>query len=216
MNASRIFNFDTADDALHGQKALVAARWILILGGLVLSMWAPGPVYVLRIQRLFILGLAVMNFYLHAQLLRRRPVIDTVAYAASMGDIAVISGIIIAQGGVGSSTFNFCFPALLVISVAFPTAVAFTFAGSALAAYALIAFVSAPGVTPYGETATVIFTRLVMLAAVVACGNLYWRIERRRRREADEAQDELMTQIAEKDEAFRQAVEIVPLIQERS
>ncbi|MDP6183329.1 MAG: hypothetical protein QF609_05895 [Gammaproteobacteria bacterium] len=187
MNPSRFFRLDAADDALHGQKALVAARWILILGGLVLSIWAPGEIDVLRIQLLFILGLAVMNFYLHAQLLRRGPVVETVAYAASIGDIAVISGIIIAQGVVDSSTFNFYFPALMAISVAFPTAISFMFAGSALAIYSLVALVSAPGVTPYGESTTVFLTRLVMLAAVVACGNLYWRIERRRRREADEA-----------------------------
>ena len=134
----------------------------------------------------------------------------------SIGDIAVISGIIIAQGAAESSTFNFYFPALLAISVAFPTAIAFTFAGSALAIYALIALVSVPGVTPYGEPSTVILTRLVMLAAVAACGNLYWRIERRRRREAEEAQDGLMTQIAGKDEASSHAVETVPLIQEGS
>ena len=216
MKAREIFRFDTANDALHGQKVLVAARWILILSGLVLSMWAPGPVDELRIQILFILGLAAMNFYLHAQLLRSGPVVEKLAYAASVGDLAVISVIVIALGGVGSGIFNFYFPALLVISVAFPTAIAFTLAGSAIAVYALIAFTTVPAAALYGDSGTAILTRLVMLAAVVACGNLYWRIERRRRREAAEAQNELMMQISEKDGAIGEAMKTVPLIKERS
>ena len=139
----------------------------------------------------------------------------TLAYAASVGDIAVISAIVIALGSVGSGIFNFYFPALLVISVAFPTVVAFTFAGSAMAVYGLI-FMSGDSSALDGDPTTVILTRLVMLAAVVACGNLYWRIERRRRREAAEAQDELMMQISEKDGASGGAMETVERIKERS
>ncbi len=216
MMIDRFFGNDRLDDAIHGQTALVAARWILILSGLFLALWAPGPVEELRTQIFFILALAVVNFYLHAQLLKRRPVVASLAYASSAADIAVITAIVISQGGVSSSIFNFYFPAMLVISVAFPTLAAFTFAGSVVAIYGAVGAFSGTASAAGFEDGTVVLTRLIMLAAVAVCGNLYWRIERDRRRAAMEARDELAMEIADAAAASDAFTNSVPAIKERS
>ena len=83
------------------------------MAGLLLAFWNPGAVNELRVQILVILVLAVANFYLHAQLLRRRPAIDSVVYAASAADIAVITTLVVSQGGFISNLFIFYFLAFL-------------------------------------------------------------------------------------------------------
>jgi hypothetical protein len=170
------------DDLASGQVVIIAARWILALTGLLLALWSPESVGELRVQILVILFLAVANFYLQAQVLRRRPVLEPVAYAASAADLAIITLLVIANGGFRSDLYVFYFPALLAISVTFATTMTLAFAGGAMALYALVGLVSL-GVD--GEAGLqALLTRLLMLAAVAVCGNAYWRIEGERRRAA--------------------------------
>ena len=63
----------TPEDLAHGQIVIVTFRWIMVAAGFVFALWNPEPVAELRVQILVILALAVANFYLHAQVLRRRP-----------------------------------------------------------------------------------------------------------------------------------------------
>jgi len=158
---------------------IIAARWILVLAGLMLAVWDPAEIGELRMQIILILGLAGANFYLHAQILTRKPLLPAVALAASAADIAVISLIIIAQGG-DSSLFVFYFPALLVISLAFRPLVTLTFAGVAIAVYGMIFAANFPDVD--GQ---IVVTRVLMMAGVAVCGAVYWRLEGDRRRAAE-------------------------------
>jgi hypothetical protein len=168
---------EASKDLTLGQMVIVVARWILVLAGLVIALWNPGPVGELRVSIMVILLAAVANFYLHAQLLRRRPTVDGVAYAASAGDIALVTILVIAQGGLRSDLFIFYFPALLAMSVAFPTMVTLAFAGATTALYALVAMASS---APTDANLQVVLTRLLMLAAVAVCGNAFRRIDARR------------------------------------
>ena len=184
---------EAADDLAYGQVVIIAARWILAVAGLLLALWNPGSVGELRIQILVILILAVTNFYLHAQVLRRRPVLDTVAYGASAADIAIITLLIMANGGFGSDLYIFYFPAILAFSVAFPTTMTLMFAGGAMGAYAAVSLFSMD--VARDSDLQALATRLLMLAAVAVCGNMYWRIEGNRRQAAAEAQDALMAEL---------------------
>ena len=166
-------------DLAEGQRVIIAARWILVLAGLMLAVWDPAEIGELRLQIILILGLAGANFYLHAQILTRKPLLPAVALAASAADIAVISLIIIAQGG-DSTLFVFYFPALLVISVAFRPLVTLTFAGAAIAVYGMIFAGNFPDVD--GQ---IVVTRMLMMAGVAVCGAVYWQLEQSRRREAE-------------------------------
>jgi hypothetical protein len=171
-----------SEDLRYGQVVIVTARWVLIASGLIIALWSPGPVEQLRIQIATTLVLATINFYLHAQLLVKRPVLDAVVYAASIGDLAVITAIIASQGGYASGNYIFYFPAVLAFAVSFPRPITALFAGSAAIAYGLIATATVPAWTASEQTA--VFLRVLTLVAVAACGSLYWAVERDRRARA--------------------------------
>ena len=169
---------DTAEDLAHGMAVIITARWILVVAGLILALWNPAALGELRVSVMLILGLAVGNFFLHAQVLIRGVVLTPVAYAASAADIAVISLILIVGGGFDTNPYVFFFPALLGLSVAFRTEVTFVYTAAALLAYGLI---SAATMSFGAIDGAAVVTQLLMLAGVAVCGNVYWRSERDRR-----------------------------------
>lgn len=179
-----------AQDLAYGQFVIVTARWILVAAGLVLALWLAESVSELRIKIPVILLLAVGNFYLHAQLLRKRPVIDAFAYGASAADLVVITLLVASEGGFNSGLYIFYFPALLGISLAFPTALTLGYTAVVVTVYGLMAMgTSAPA------DMDVIITRLLMFASMGVCGTLYWRTERSRRVAAAEAQTALAADV---------------------
>ena len=173
------------EDLANGQQVVIAARWVLVAAGLMLALWNPADLVDLRIQIMVILGLAVANFYLHAQLLMRKPVLTPIAYAASATDIAAISLIVLAGDGFGSHLFVFYLPAVLAISVAFNTGATMAFTGAAVLMYAMI---GAPDID--GSTGAVALMRVLIIVGVAVCGNTYWRMERDRRRAFGRSQSE--------------------------
>jgi len=174
-----------SDDLAYGQTVLVWARWILIGTGLVLSFWSPTDLFILQVQLAAIIALAFGNFYLHVQLLRGHPAIDNVVYAASVGDLVVVTSMVLAQGGFQSPVFIFYFAAVVGISVAFPTALTAGYTAVVLGVYGTICLATA-SVDDYPA----VFTRLLMIAAVAICGNLFARNESHRRAEAIRIHDE--------------------------
>ena len=110
-----------SEDLAYGQTVLVWARWILIGTGLLLSFWGPKDLLTLQVELAAIITLAFGNFYLHVQLMRGHPAIDTVVYGASLADISVVTALVLVQHGYESPVFIFYFAAVVGISVAFPT-----------------------------------------------------------------------------------------------
>ena len=169
---------ETTDEMAHGMVVIIAARWILVVAGLVLALWNPGALGELRTSIVLVLALAVANFFLHAQVLIRGVVVAPVAYIASAADIAVISLIMIVGGGFNSNPYVFFFPAILGLSVAFRTEFTFVYAAAAIVTYGLISMGTMSSSMADGAT---LVTQLLMLAGVAFCGNVYWRSERDRR-----------------------------------
>jgi hypothetical protein len=180
---------------MYGQSVIVTARWILVVSAFILALWNPGPMGELRIQVLFILLLAVANFYLQAQILMKKPANSSVVYFASAADLAVISVMIILGGGFESNIYVFYFPAILALSVAFSPGTTLLFAGAAASFYAFISLGSAL----FGDIvdAQVMIARLIMMSAIAVCGQIYWRIERDRRGAAVNARKRLIAQLRE-------------------
>ena len=176
----------------YGQTVIVTARWILVVAGLFLIMWNPDPLNNLRIQVLTIIMLALMNFYLQAQILTGQKTLAPVVYAASVVDFIVITLLVWLNGGFDSNTFVFYFPAILAISVAFETAVTVSFVGSAGAIYFLICL-GTGWVDP--DLFPIVFARVLMMIAVAFCGNLYWHLERKRRDATIIAHEKLLTEV---------------------
>jgi hypothetical protein len=166
----------------HGQLVIVAARWVLIAAGLFLLIVEPaGAVGELRLQIALILLLAIANFFLQAQLLRRRRIPDALAYGASAADLAVITILVLSQGA-DSQLYVLYFPALLALSVAFEPVVTAVYAVGTALVYGAIAAASMPSVP---DALPVVATRVLMLGAVAFCGCVYWHVERDRRHRAE-------------------------------
>ncbi len=181
----------SADDLRYGQGVIIAARWILVAAGLALALWSPAALGQLRVQIVLIVGLAVANFWLTAQVLIRRPVLTGIVYALSAADIAVISLIINAAGGFPSNNYVFYFPTVVAISLAFDMGVTFLFTGAAIGTYAFMALTTG-GI----ESPEVVLVRMVMLVAAAVCGNIYRQVERdNRRRAAEEARTQILAQV---------------------
>lgn len=181
-----------SSELAYGQSVIVTARWILVVTGLFLIMWNPDPLNNLRIQVLIVIILALMNFYLQAQILTRQKTLAPVVYLASVVDFIVITMLVWLNGGFDSNTYIFYFPAILAISVAFETAVTISFVGSAGAIYFLLCL-GTGWVDP--DLFPVVFARVLMMVAIAFCGNLYWHLERKRRIAAQTAHEQLLHEI---------------------
>lgn len=169
---------EQSEDLSTGQIVIIVARWLLIATGLVVTLWAPGEeVGKVSITIGVLLAVAVGNFFLHAQLLMRRPVHSGIVYAASAVDIGVITLIVGAFGGLGSTLFVYYFPALLAFALVFPLSVTLTFTLALLALYFLV---SLPGAATQVDLQTMV-VRLIAMLAVAVVGNRFQRIERGRR-----------------------------------
>ncbi len=182
-----------SDDVAYGQEVLVWARWILIGTGLMLSFWTPKDLITLQIQLAAIIALAFGNFYLHVQLLRGHPALDNVVYAASLADIAVVTAIVLAQSGFRSPVFIFYFAVVVGISVAFPTFMAAAYTGIIVGLYGIIALATATS-----DGYPTVFIRLLTIAAVAVCGNVFARHEAQRRAEAIHRHDEMLDEIEQR------------------
>lgn len=179
-----------SEDLAQGQTVLVWARWILIGTGLLLSFWNPTDLVTLQVQLAAIIALAFGNFYLHVQLLRGHPAIDNVVYGASLADIAVVTALVVVQGGFPSPVFIFYFAAVVGISVAFPTWMTTGYTAMIIGLYGVIALS-----TTTSDHYPAVFTRLLMIGAIALCGNLFARHESRRRAEAIRIHDEMLDDI---------------------
>jgi hypothetical protein len=184
-------------ETAQGQMILVVARWVLVIAGLGLVLWNPGPLDTLRFKILFLLLLAAGNFYLGSQVLRRKPMSRWIVYAASLADILIISLIIISESGFDSNTYIFYYPAILAISVVFSMIGTALYAGGAVLIYSFISLLS----MPLNEgNLQVLVTRVLMIVAVAVIGALYREMERKREQrissEQEAAEDIFFGQIA--------------------
>ena len=179
-----------SEDLAYGQTVLVWARWILIGTGLLLSFWSPKDLTTLQVQLAAIIALAFGNFYLHVQLLRGHPALDNVVYAASLADITVVTALVLVQNGYPSPVFIFYVAAIVGISVAFPTWMTVGYTSLVIGVYGLICVATAPV-----EDLPAVFTRLLMIAAVALCGNVFARSEARRRAEAIRIHTETLDEV---------------------
>ena len=195
-----------SEDLAYGQTVLVWARWILIGTGLLLSFWSPQSLSTLQIQLAAIIALAFGNFYLHVQLLRGHPALDNVVYGASAADIAVITALVLVQGGYASPVFIFYFAAIVGISVAFPTWMTAGYTAFVIGIYAVICLATAPG-----DEYPAVFTRLLMIAAIAVCGNLFARSESSRRSDAIRIHDELLAEVEQESSVPQAAKPAAPV-----
>jgi len=168
------------NDLRQGYSVIIAARWMLVAAGLAFVLYRPQSVMELTVGVLSVLGIAVVNFWLHARPLTNRPVEPFWAYCASAADLAVISGLMLLQSSQPSKTYAFYYPAILAYSLVFPASVS-----TALSA-AVLGFVFVTGAHD-GLDERILTVRLLTLAATAFIGWRYRRVEEQRRERRAEA-----------------------------
>lgn len=193
----KVVHLHTLEDLAYGQIVIVTARWILTLSALFLALWNADDIAQLRLQIIVLFLLAGGNFYLHSQILMRRPVTPKLVYMASAGDLAVITILIIRASGFDSGSYVYYFPAILAFSVAFPSKLTSTYVGGVIVAYSIISILT-PGFDFNSSNFSILVIRLLMISAIGITGNRYWQIEGTRRQAAVHAQEELMSQLSKR------------------
>lgn len=168
-------------ELVHGERVIIAARWILVVAGLALALWNPAGLVQLQIAIVVILGLAVGNFALQMNMITKGSLLSPIVYAASVADLVAISLLIAAAESIPAEAYVFYLPALLAVSVTFPPLATAGYTLGAMVTYGAIAVATAP---PTLEAGLTIAIELLILAAVPICGHVYWRLERDRRARA--------------------------------
>ncbi len=169
-----------------GQIVIVCARWLLIVTGFIVTLWSPqqSDLDTVRVVLLCLFALAIGNFFVHAQILKKHPLEPSLLYLASAVDLGIITLIVWKTGGLGSSSFVYYYPALLALALVFPLRMVGYFVVGLMAVYSVV---SLPA--HYAEAdLQILMARLISLLAVGVVGYIYQDIERRRRERLAEAE----------------------------
>ena len=184
MTAQRTNERASAEDIYFGQVVANWARWSIIGAALMLVLWTSGDTFKLILGVLPIVGLMVVNFYLHGRYLANRPANGPLVAIASAIDIALITGLILlwpSNSAVGSGLFVLYFPALVAFAFIMAPRISIGFTACVLGVYAIAAVASDPGILASMEAIETIVARLITLAAVGILAAYFWRVQRRRR-----------------------------------
>ena len=184
MTAQRTNERASAEDIYFGQVVANWARWSIIGAALMLVLWTSGDTFSLILGVLPIVGLMVVNFYLHGRYLANRPATGPLVAIASAIDIALITGLILlwpSNSAVGSGLFVLYFPALVAFAFIMSPRISIGFTACVLGVYALAAVASDPGILASMEAIETLVARMITLAAVGILAAYFWRVQRRRR-----------------------------------
>ena len=161
----------------HGLILIITARWVLVLVGLVLTLYRAEDLFEMELSILVILGLAVGNFFLHVSTVTARPIQRYYIYAATVGDVAVISTIVAMTSDNGANSFVFYYPAVLAYTLVFASRISWLFTAGVVAAYSFVAF---PTLILPDADIDIFVVRLLTLVAMASLATMYQQVERRR------------------------------------
>ena len=169
-------------------------RWFILIAWLLQFNYRPNfahPAYMPT--TLFAASLLVLNAYVHYRLQSNRTVTWRWALALSVMDVTMITaGIVVSGSGFQNTFFVLYYSTLAMFAVAFTSSrLSFAWATMVAVAYAGMSLLLEPGIDFEIKEEKVLFTRIVVMYAVVAAVNLVSRFERIRRREAVEREREL-------------------------
>ena len=182
------------DDLRYSLRISVWVRWFLLTAWLLQFNYRPNfgdPAYMPT--TLFAVSVLAFNGYVHYRIRSNRTVTRRWALALSVMDAAMITaGIAISSSGFQNSFFVLYYPALAMFAVVFTSfRLSFAWATMVAVVYAALSLVMEPGVGYEIKEEKVLFTRIVVMYAVVGAVNLVSRFERIRRREAVEREAQL-------------------------
>ena len=197
------------DDLRYSLRISVWVRWFLLITWLLQFNYRPNfedPVYIPT--TLFAGSLLALNGYVHNRIRSNRTVTRRWALLLSVMDAAMITaGIAVSSSAFHNSFFVLYYPALAMFAVVF-TSFRFSFAWATMVAvvYATLSLVTELGVEYEIKEEKILFTRIVVMYAVVAAVNLVSRYERIRKREAAEREGELQRERIELSQSIHDTI----------
>ena len=189
----RALNRTGTDDLRYSVRISVWVRWFLLIAWLVQFNYRvdlEDPNYIPN--TVFATLLLALNGYVHYRTESNRTVTLRWVLALSTMDVAMITAGLAISGGFTNSFFTLYYPTLAIFAVVF-TSIRLSFAWVTMVAvvYAVLSLIVEPGLDFEIKEEKILFTRIVVMYAVVAAVNLISRFERIRRRDAVEREREL-------------------------
>ena len=168
---------------IYGIRISVWVRWILLIAWFAQMNYRPNfsdPNYVTN--TLFAATLLALNGYVHYRILTNRPVTWHWMLGLSVMDAVMITAGVAVSSGFQNSFFVLYYPALAMFAVVFTSfRLSFAWVTMIAVAYAAVSLMLEPGVEFDIKEEKVLFTRIIVMYAVVAAVNLVSRFERIRR-----------------------------------
>ena len=186
---------EQAEDIFFGQLVINWARWFVIAAGVALVMILMTEPDELAVGLLPIVGLMVVNFYLHGRRLARKPANRGLVAISSVLDLAVITAVIAigpgdAGTGLGNQFYVAYFPVVAAFGFVMPRRFTVVYILIAMVAYAVTALLVNTQImdvtqtnlqVDWGELEALV-TRLIVIGAVGGLASFFWRVQRNRRR----------------------------------
>lgn len=190
---------EQVEDIFYGQITTIEARWFLIAGMLLMTLWGAKDVSDVQLKILPVLLLIIINFFLHGRYMIERPAGRVLIWLSSLLDVLIVSVVISlglprGQFGLENPFFIFYYPVLLSFALVFAREITAIGIFLTCIIYAGICLLAGLG-DQDGAYALVI--RLATLATTGIVGTMYWRIEREGRRRAERARGALLKELGE-------------------
>ena len=186
-------NRTSPEDLRYNLRISVWVRWFLLIAWFVQMNYRPNfadPNYLTN--TLFAAALLALNGYVHYRIQTNRAVTWHWMLALSLMDVVTITGGVMVSSGFQNSFFVLYYPALAMFAVVFTSfRLSFIWVTMVAAVYAALSLMLEPGVDFETKEEKILFTRIIVMYAVVAAVNLVSRFERIRRMEAVEREREL-------------------------
>lgn len=184
---------EAAEDIFFGQVVINWARWFVIAAGVAMVMILTETPNELAIGIIPIVGLMVVNFYLHGRRLAQQPANKNLIAVSSILDLALITTVVgigtnNSMIGLDSQFYVAYFPVIAAFGFVMPRKASLLYTLVAMAAYAAVCLtVNSRVINDSGiewvQMESVI-TRLIVMGAVGGLASYFWRVQRDRRRVA--------------------------------
>ena len=171
------------EDVFFGQTVIMWARWSVIVAGIVLVLWTSTNVGLLTQTMPFFLVLMAVNFFLHGRYVMGSPLNRTVATAASVVDLLLITAIVIlwpGAHGLNNPFFVLYFPVVFAFALVFTRKVEAAYPVLAILLYAGACVLTRTVPFDLGSDDKVLVMRVIVIATMGFLGNYYFRIQRDR------------------------------------
>jgi hypothetical protein len=187
---------EAAEDIFYGQVVINWARWFVILAGTVLVMMAADTTTELAYGMAPVVGLMVVNFYLHGRRLVNKPANLKLVTVSSVIDVLLITAVVMIGpreevSGMNSQFYVLYFPVIAAFAFVSARNVSVGFTGIAAAVYVAACVVAGESGSqdivqkPFATSETIesIATRVIMMLAIGGLATYFWKVQRDRRHE---------------------------------